>query len=169
MKRVFQILGILVLLGIVYLSVNGRKMQSVKTEVVINAPPEKVWDIVTDIESWQEWSPTINGSEGEAAVGSTLSITMMSKDPDKDGPRYNPKIIHLDRPTYFHWRAHMMAGFIFTNDKIIELEATAVGTKVTHTETFKGLMVPLMRGQLEKGVPPILNMMNEALKNTAEQ
>ena len=63
----------------------------------------------------------------------------------------------------------MMAGFIFTNDKIIELEATAVGTKVTHTETFKGLMVPLMRGQLEKGVPPILNMMNEALKNIAEQ
>jgi len=144
-------------------------MQTVKTEIEINAPPEKVWNIITDIGKWQEWSPTINRSEGAAAVGSTLTITMMSKEPDKDGPRYSPKLIQMDEPTYFHWRAHMMAGFIFTNDKIIELEPTATGTKMTHIETFKGLMAPLMRGQLEKGVPPMLNMMNEALKNTAEQ
>lgn len=169
MKRVFQVLGVLVLLGIVYLFINGRNMQTVKTEIEINAPPEKVWGIITDIGKWQEWSPTINGSEGGAAVGSTLTITMMGKESDKDGPMYNPKIIQMDEPTYFHWRAHMMAGFIFTNDKIIELEATATGTKVTHTETFKGLMAALMRGQMDKGVPPMLNMMNEALKNTAEQ
>lgn len=169
MKRVFQVLGVLVLLGVVYLAINGRNMQTVKTEIDIEAPPEKVWGIITDIGKWQEWSPTINGSEGEAAVGTTLTITMMGKESDKDGPKYNPKIIRMDKPTYFHWQAHMMAGFIFTNDKIIELEATLIGTKVTHTETFKGLMAALMRGQIDKGVPPMLNMMNEALKNTAEQ
>ncbi len=169
MKRILQVLGVLVLLGIVYLAISGREMQTIKTEIEILAPPTKVWSILTDIDKWQEWSPTINASQGEASVGSTLTITMMSKDAGKDGPKYSPKIIQMDEPEYFHWRAYMMAGFIFTNDKIIKLEKTDTGTKVTHTETFKGLMAALMRGQMDKGVPPMLNTMNDALKPLAEQ
>ena len=80
MKRVFQVLGILLLMGIIYLSISGRNMQTVNTEIEIKASPEKVWSILTDINKWHEWSPTINASEGEAAVGSTVSITMMSKE-----------------------------------------------------------------------------------------
>lgn len=144
-------------------------MQTVKTEIEILAPPEKVWAILTDIDKWQDWSPTINASQGEASMGSTLTITMIGKEAGKDGPKYSPRIIRLDEPNYFHWRAHMMAGFIFTNDKIIELEKTATGTRLTHKETFKGLMALLMRGQMDKGVPPMLNSMNEALKQLAEQ
>ena len=169
MKRIFQVLGLLLLLGIVYLSIFGRKMQTVKTEIEIQAPPEKVWNIIADIDKWHEWSPTINASRGKAALGSTVTITMMSKEAGKDGPKYSPKIIRLDEPKYFHWRAHMMAGFIFTNDKIIELEKTDAGTKVTHKETFKGLLAALMKGQMEKGVPPMLNMMNDALKQLSEK
>ncbi len=169
MKRAFQIIGIILLLGIVYLSIAGRNMQTVSTEIDIQASPEKVWSILTDIDKWHKWSPTINASSGDAAVGSTVTITMMSKEAGKDGPKYNPTFLRLDEPNTFHWRAHMMAGFIFTNDKIIELEKTDTGTKLTHKETFKGLMAAMMKGQMDKGVPPMLNMMNEALKELAEQ
>jgi hypothetical protein len=144
-------------------------VQTIGTEIDIEAPCEKVWAIITNVDKWHEWSPTINASEGKAEVGSVVTITMMSKEAGKDGPKYSPKIIKMDEPKYFHWRAHMMAGFIFTNDKIIELEPTATGTKVIHKETFKGLMAALMKGQMEKGVPTMLNMMNEALKELAEK
>lgn len=143
-------------------------MQTITTEIKIMAPPEKVWSFITDIDKWHEWSPIVIASQGEASVGSTLTITMIGKEAGKDGPKYSPKIIQLDEPNYFHWRAHMMAGFIFSNDKIIELEKTATGTKVTHKETFKGLMTAMMKGQMDKGVPPMLNKMNEALKQIAE-
>lgn len=169
MKRFFQIVVLLLVLGLVYLTISGRNMQTVKTEIDISAPPAKVWSILTDIDKWQDWNPTVNGSQGQASVGSTLSITMIGKEEGKDGPKYSPTIIQLDEPNYFHWRAHMMAGFIFTNEKIIELEETDTGTRVTHSETFKGLMAAMMKGQMEKGVPPMLNMMNDALKNLAEQ
>jgi hypothetical protein len=169
MKRAFQILGLLLIFGIIYLFTSGAKMQTVKSEIEIQAPPEKVWSILIDIDKWHEWSPTINASQGKASVGSSVAITMMSKEAGKDGPKYNPVILQMDEPRYFHWRAHMMAGFIFTNDKIIELEKTETGTKVTHKETFKGLMAALMKGQMEKGVPPMLNMMNDALKQVAEK
>jgi hypothetical protein len=169
MKKSIKILSTIVLVGIIYLAIEGTNMQTIKTEIEIIAPPSKVWNIITDIKKWQDWSPTINASQGEASLGSTLSITMMSKEEGKDGPKYNPKIIKLDEPNYFHWRAHMMAGFLFTNDKIFELKEKNSGTKLIHTETFKGLLAPLFRGQMKKGVPPMLHSMNEALKDLAEK
>lgn len=169
MKKIIKILSALAFIGIVYLAIEGRNMQTIKTEIDISAPQAKVWSIVTDINKWQEWSPIINSSQGVASLGSTLSITMMSEDEGKDGPKYSPKIIQFDESNYFHWRAHMMASFVFTNDKIIELKETSSGTKVIHTETFKGLLTPLFRGQAEKNIPAMLNSMNAALKELAEK
>ncbi len=156
-------------IGIIYLSIEGSKMQEIKTEIEISAPPSKVWSIISDINRWQEWSPTVLASSGAASVGSELTITMIGKEKGKDGPKYNPIITELDEPNYFRWRAHMLAGFIFTNDKIFELKETSSGTLMTHTETFKGLLAPLFCGQMEKGVPPMLNSMNQALKGLAEK
>ncbi|PHS69351.1 MAG: hypothetical protein COB23_06975 [Methylophaga sp.] len=169
MKKTIKILSALVFIGIIFLAIEGRNMQTIKSTIEISAPPSKVWEIITDIDKWHEWSPTINASQGAASIGSKLSITMMSEEKGKDGPKYNPIIMKLDEPKYFHWRAHMLAGFIFTNDKIFELEETKSGTRLTHTETFKGLLTPMFRGQMEKGVPPMLNLMNKALKELAEK
>jgi hypothetical protein len=63
----------------------------------------------------------------------------------------------------------MMAGFIFTNYKIFELVKTSTGTKLIHTESFKGLLAPIFCGQMEEGVPPMLKSMNDALKILAEK
>lgn len=94
---------------------------------------------------------------------------MVGKEKGKDGPKYNPTITELEEPNYFRWRAHMFAGFIFTNDKIFELEETNSGTRLTHKEMFSGLLAPIFCGQMEKGVPPMLNSMNKALKKLAEK
>jgi len=169
MKKILIIFLVLSLIGVTYLAIEGSKVQEIKTEIEISAPPSKVWGIITDINNWQEWSPTINASNGEVSVGSELSITMMGKEEGKNGPNYNPVIKVLNEPKYFRWRAQMLAGFIFTNDKIFELEETQSGTRLTHTEMFKGLLAPLFCGQMEKGVPPMLNSMNIALKELAEK
>ena len=169
MKKIILTLIVLLCIGLVYLSITGGKIQQVKTEIDISAPPSKVWDIITDINKWQEWSPIINGSQGKSAIGSKLTITMISKEEGKDGPKYNPVITELKEPTYFHWRAHMLSEFIFTNEKIFKLEETATGTHLTHIETFKGLMAPIMSEAMKKNVPPMLDSMNKALKELAEK
>jgi len=169
MKKIILILIALVGAGIIYLAIAGSKLQEVKTEIEISAPPSKVWSIISDINNWQEWSPIIKESHGNASVGSELTITMIGKEKGKDGPKYNPIITELEEPNYFRWRAHMLTGFIFTNYKIFELEETSSGTRLTHTESFKGLLAPIFCGQMEKGVPPMLNSMNKALKDLAEK
>jgi hypothetical protein len=155
--------------GIIYLVIAGSELQEITTAIEISAPPEKVWSILTDINNWQEWSPIIKNSRGTAAVGSELTITMTGKNEGEEGPTYSPVITGLEAPGYLRWRAHMLAGFIFTNYKVLKLEQSGSGTRLIHKEMFKGLLAPIMCGQMEKGVPPMLNSMNQALKELAEQ
>ncbi|MEP4476774.1 MAG: hypothetical protein ABJ024_17070, partial [Lentilitoribacter sp.] len=69
----------------------------------------------------------------------------------------------------YRWRAVMGAGIIFTNDKVFELQATDTGTLLKHNEVFNGMMLPLMKGFMQEGVPPILDEMNQAFKSEAEK
>jgi len=169
MKKIVILFFGLVFIGVIYLAIEGRNMQEIKTEIEISAPPAKVWSIITDINRWKKWSPIINDSNGIASVGSKLSITMMGKEKGKNGPHYNPTITELEESKYFRWRAHMLAGFIFTNDKIFELEETSAGTRLTHKELFSGLLAPIFCGKMEESVPSMLNSMNQALKDLAEK
>ena len=168
MKKVILIISGLVLAGLIFLFIEGRKMQEVRTEIIIDAPPAKVWSVLADINKWHEWSPIINQSSGTASIGSKIDITMAGKE-GKDGPQYSPKITEIEDAKYFRWRAHMMAGFIFTNDKVFELEEAEGGTKLVHKELFSGLLAPVFCGKMEEGVPPMLNAMNKALKDLVEK
>ena len=169
MKKIIFIIIALVGAGTIYLAIAGSELQEIKTEIEITAPPSKVWSIIIDINNWKEWSPIIKDSKGTASVGSELTIAMIGKEEGKEGPKYNPIITELNQPNYLRWRAHMLAGFIFTNYKVLELEETNAGTRLIHKEMFKGLLAPVFCGQMEKGVPPMLNSMNQALKDLAEQ
>jgi len=168
MSKFFVVVFILVLGAGSYLWVKGKELQEIRTEIDIAAPPEKVWAYLSDIDTWQEWSPIINEASGEAAVGSTLTITMIGRE-GQNGPTYQPNITHLVEPNYFHWRAVMMAGIIMTNDKVFELEETDTGTRLVHKELFSGMLVPIFSNNFEENVPTMLNAMNEALKKVVEK
>jgi len=169
MKKILLTLIALSGVGFIYLAVAGSELQEIKTEIEISAPPAKVWSILSDINKWQEWSPIIKKSSGDVSVGSELTIAMIGKLEGEDGPIYNPIVTELDEPNKLQWQAHMISGFIFTNYKVLELEETSTGTRLVHKEMFKGLLAPIFCGQMEEGVPPMLNAMNQALKAMVEK
>ncbi len=168
MKNLLFFLLVLFLVACAYLWDKGKEFHEIRTEIEIDAPPEKVWAVLSDINSWHEWSPIVNDSSGDASLGSTLSITMIGEKEYQDGPEYHPIITHLDAPKVFHWQAVMMSGIVMTNDKVIELEGTSVGTRLIHKELFKGMIVPIFRNKFDENVPHMLNAMNEALKTRVE-
>ena len=143
-------------------------MRELRTEIEIATPATKVWSILTDFDNWKEWNPIVTQASGTASLGSKLSITMCGKD-GKDGPKYMPSVTIFDEPKLFRWRAKMMAGFLFTNDKVFELEETASGTRLIHIEAFGGILVPMFWGNLNKHVPSMLKSMNDALKIKIEK
>jgi len=143
-------------------------MRELRTEIEIAAPLKKVWSILTDFENWKGWNPIVNQASGAASLGSKLSITMCGKD-GKDGPKYMPTVTNFEEPKSFRWRAKMMAGFIFTNDKVFELEEINSGTRLIHRELFSGILVPMFWSKLNNGALPMLKSMNDALKVLAEK
>lgn len=143
-------------------------MREIRTEIEIAAPLSKVWSTLTDFDNWNDWNPIVTQAYGAATLGSKLTITMCGND-GKDGPKYMPVITNFDAPKSFRWRAKMMAGFLFTNDKVFELEETDSGTRLMHSELYGGILVPMFWSKLTEHVSPMLNSMNDALKILTEK
>jgi len=47
-------------------------MKEYSTMVVIDAPPERVWQVLTDAGAYQEWNPEIVGVEGQMGLGKRI-------------------------------------------------------------------------------------------------
>ena len=142
-------------------------MRELKTEIQIAAPIDRVWQVLTDFEHWHDWNPMVNQVSGNAAVGSQLIITMRGSD-GKDAMKYQAAVLEANPPRSFRWRATMMGGLMFTNDRVFELTEKNGGTVLVNKEEFNGLMVPLFWGKMKLFVVPMLESMNKALKEKLE-
>lgn len=121
-----------------------------------------------DFNNWKQWNPIVNDASGAPSLGSKLTITMRGKD-GKDAMKYMPIVTNIEELKSFRWRATMMAGFLFTNDKIFELKEISSGTRLIHKEEFGGILVPMFWSKLTLEALPMLKSMNDALKIVAEK
>ena len=142
-------------------------MRELRAEIHISAPIEQVWRVLTDFDHWKDWNPMVNQASGTASVPSKLKLTMRGLD-SKDAMKYEPIVLEVDPPKYLRWRATMMSGFMFTNDRVFELQEENGGTEVINREEFSGLMVPLFWNKMNQFVVPMLEKMNNALKDKME-
>ena len=46
-----------------------------RTSIDIDATPELVWEVLTDVPAYPEWCPLITGAEGTFATGDRLSFS----------------------------------------------------------------------------------------------
>ena len=47
-----------------------------RTFVDIDATPERVWDVLTDVPAWPTWNRLITSAEGSFVVGRRLSLSI---------------------------------------------------------------------------------------------
>jgi uncharacterized protein YndB with AHSA1/START domain len=48
-------------------------MKELKTEILINTTPQKVWEILVDFKRYHEWNPFIKSITGNVVVGSKIT------------------------------------------------------------------------------------------------
>ena len=142
-------------------------MKELSSQIQIAAPIEHVWKVLMNFADWKDWNPMVNQASGTAAVGTKLEITMRGPD-GKNAMKYQPEVIESTASKSFRWRAKMMAGFMFTNDRVFELKEHDGGTLFTNREEFKGLMLPMFWSKMGQFVVPMLEGMNKALKVKVE-
>jgi hypothetical protein len=142
-------------------------MRELRAEIQIAAPIDQVWRTLTDFDQWKVWNPMVNRASGSASIGAKLQITMRGPD-SKDAMKYEPTLIEVNPPNSLRWRATMMSGFLFTNDRVFELKEEKGGTTFVNREEFSGLMVPMFWSKMTPFVVPMLEQMNMALKHKVE-
>ena len=137
------------------------------TEIEIDASPEIVWNILTQLELYSDWNPFIVSAEGDVAVGERLTNRIVP--PGGKAMTFKPTITAADDNERLEWLGRLGFPGIFDGRHRFELHATSNGgTHLVHTEHIRGLLVRLVRSSLDTGTLRGFEAMNAALKSRAE-
>lgn len=141
--------------------------RQIHTAIDIAAPPELVWDVLTDWSAYPRWNPFIVGLHGRLSPGARLVVTVVP-----GGGRhftFRPRLVELEPGRSLAWQGRMGVPGLFDGRHYFQVEALADGAcRLIHGEDFSGLLSPLLRGALLDGVQHGFDCMNQALKTRAQ-
>ncbi|MEI8048215.1 MAG: SRPBCC domain-containing protein [Bacteroidota bacterium] len=142
--------------------------KEIKTEILIQATPEKVWAILTNFGDYPNWNPFIKSIKGEVKTGNT--ITARIEPPEAKGMTFKPKVLTFETNHELSWLGHLFFAGLFDGDHKFELIDNRNGsTTFIQSEKFKGILVPLFNNQLDNNTKKGFEQMNKKLKEMAEQ
>lgn len=137
-----------------------------RTEIEIDAPPERVWSVLTDFPAYHEWNPFITGLSGGLSVGERLSVTLSP--PESRARIFHPRLVVCDAPHELRWLGHLWFKGLFDGEHFFQCRELEGGrTRFVHGENFRGLLVKYVAGQLSNVARGFVYM-NEALKRRVE-
>lgn len=113
----------------------GQK--SVTTEIHISAPPEKVWQVLTDMEAYAEWNPVFEYQGGELTQSGKITYRVTEAENKSAIMSAQVKKVVPNR------LLNQSGGLwgIITFDHTYTLTEVEKGTKVRIFETYTGVYV----------------------------
>ncbi|MGB0084338.1 MAG: SRPBCC domain-containing protein [Rhodomicrobiaceae bacterium] len=138
----------------------------IATEILIAAPPERVWSVLTDFAVYPEWNPFIITAEGEPLVGQRLRATF--RPPGGSAQTFKPVVLRAEAPQALVWRGSLPIPGLITGEHSFFLTQHGDQTRFQNSETFSGLFVPFL-GKLLRQSEEGFQQMNAALKARAER
>jgi hypothetical protein len=142
-------------------------MKEIHTEIEINAPAEKVWQVLTDFAAYPEWNPFVRRGEGEVRVGARLHIFIQHS--GGKGMSFRPTVLVADPNREFRWLGHLWLPGLFDGEHSFLIEPLVDGrVRFVQRERFEGLLVPLFWKMLDRDTRRGFEEMNRALKLRAE-
>ena len=143
-------------------------VKEIKTEILIQASPERVWAVLTDFDNYKKWNPFIPSITGDVAVGNTITVRL--EPPEGRGMTIKPKVLVFENNRKLRWLGHMLVPGLFDGEHTFELIDHGNGTTTfSQTEKFTGIFVPLFRKMLDINTTDGFRLMNRNLKESAEQ
>jgi hypothetical protein len=114
--------------------------------VDIAAPPQAVWDVLTDVNAYPEWNPFLSIDRTPAAVGERLRITVR---PGRRTMTFRPTVTVFEPGREISWLGRFLAPGIVDGAHTLAVEPLPDGgTRFRQREVFRGVVVPFMSSML---------------------
>ena len=141
-------------------------MKSISVTTEISAPIETVWANLSAVGEYAAWNPFITAFTGELTAGSRVEVRIAP--PGGRPMTFRPTITELTPGHHMEWLGRLLIPGIVDGRHSFLLEALdGDHTRLTQSEQFSGVLVPVMGGMLERTRAGFAAM-NEALRLRAE-
>lgn len=138
-----------------------------RTEIDIDARPETVWKVLTDLNVYADWNPFIISSSGVVMKGERLTNRLQP--PNGKAMTFRPVVTVVSENETFEWLGRLGIRWLFDGRHRFDLERRPDGTThMVHSESFSGCLVRIFRKSLDQQTFAGFEEMNEALKTRCE-
>jgi hypothetical protein len=110
----------------------------------IQAPPEKIWTILTRVDRMAEWNSTLTSIEGTAELGGTVRMQV----PEAPGRTFTVEVTRLVPNEEMVWREGNPAMFLGVRTYSLTQNQDRTATRFQMAEVFSGIMLPLTARKL---------------------
>ncbi|MBX2963321.1 MAG: SRPBCC domain-containing protein [Cyclobacteriaceae bacterium] len=137
---------------------------SIYTEIVIDAPKERVWTVLTDFNNIAQWSTTLQNLEGNLSNGSKTIVDYIFKGKLR---KIKHTMVEFENGTQFGWSDTIIP---FVKDyHLFRVEDLKDGrTKFIQKDEVKGFFAFLVANMLMNEMSKTYPEFNQLLKYTVE-
>ncbi len=142
-------------------------MKELHSQIEIEAPAERVWQVLTDFDAYPEWNPFIRRVKGRAEVDEQLVVRMRPS--GTRGMTFRPTVMKVELNRQLRWLGRLLVPGLFDGEHIFEIEELDKDRVLfIQREYFRGLLVPLLARSLDRETQRGFEEMNRALRERAE-
>jgi uncharacterized protein YndB with AHSA1/START domain len=141
-----------------------------RTSIDLDATPECVWEVLTDVPGYPDWTPVVTSAEGEFAVGGRVVFTF----PPLHGllrSRVPVKVLEVTpgrRLRYVFRFARLGVPGVLDAQQTSTIDLRDGRVRLWLELRTRGLLLPLMTRSLSPGETPGFGPMPTALKARIE-
>ena len=146
--------------------VEKKVMQEIRTEIIIDAPKEIVWDILNDFKNYSSWNPFITSIEENGPNKLKVNI----KPNNGKAMLFKPLILNKEANTELRWLGHLFIPGLFDGEHYFHLEELEKDrTRFVHGEKFSGILSGILLKKIGEDTEASFHTMNHAIKNRSEK
>jgi hypothetical protein len=142
-------------------SINENAPVISRSTIMIEAKPEKIWNVLTDIDNWPRWHTEIEYAKLHGPLEASVGFTWKS-----GGMKIN-SILHTVAPFYSLGWTGKTLGINAIHNWI--LKAVEGGTEVAVSESMEGLIVKIFKRKIQQTLDTSMTQWLERLKEESEK
>lgn len=123
-------------------------MQTIEHTIDIDAPPDAVWQVLTDVAAYVEWNPFMTINPPPTAVGDRLTVVIR---PGRRKMTFRPTVTTFEPGSQISWIGRFLIRGLVDGAHTLAVERLPDGTtRFRQREDFRGVLVPLLGSMLRR-------------------